>query len=66
VNDLRGLVVAILAIFLLVLGTANIVGGQLLGGAILLALAGLAAACTLMLMDGHGSDRLDRGRRRYR
>lgn len=65
-NDLRNLVVAGIALFLLVLGTANILGGQFLGAALLLGLAALAALCTFMLEDSHGSDRLDRGQRRYR
>lgn len=65
-NDLRTLVLVVMGVFLLALGTANIVGGQFLGAAILLGLAALAAICIVMLEDGHGSDRLDRGQRRYR
>jgi hypothetical protein len=48
-RSIKGLVVAVEAIVLLALGAANILSGQLLGGAIVVGLAILAAACAWVL-----------------
>ena len=48
-RSVKGLVVAVEAIVLLALGAANILSGQLLGGAIVVGLAILAAACAWVL-----------------
>jgi hypothetical protein len=48
-RSIKGLVIAVEAIVLLALGAANIVGGQLLGGAIVVGLGTLAAACAWAL-----------------
>jgi hypothetical protein len=48
-RSIKGLVVAAEAIVLLALGAANILSGQLLGGAIVVGLAILAAACAWVL-----------------
>ena len=48
-SSVKGLVIAVEAIVLLALGLANIVSGQLFGGAIVVGLAILAAACAWVL-----------------
>ena len=48
-RSIKGLVVAVEAIVLLALGAANILSGQLLGGAIAVGLGMLAAACAWVL-----------------
>ena len=48
-SRLKWLVIAVEAIVLLALGAANIVSGQLLGGAIVVGLGILAGACTWAL-----------------
>ena len=48
-KSIKGLVIAVEAVVLLALGAANIVGGQLLGGAIIVGLGALAAACSWAL-----------------
>jgi hypothetical protein len=48
-RSIKGLVVAVEAIVLLPLGLANIVSGQVFGGAIVVGLAILAAACAWAL-----------------
>ena len=52
-RSIKGLVVAGEAIVLLALGLANIVSGQLLGGAIVIGLGMLAAACAWALWPSH-------------
>jgi hypothetical protein len=47
-------VLAIEGAILLVLGAANIVSGQLVGAAILIGIASLAAACAWALWPGRG------------
>jgi hypothetical protein len=55
-SSVKGLVIAVEAIVLLALGLANILSGQLFGGAIVLGLAILAAACAWVLWPrGHES-----------
>jgi hypothetical protein len=55
-SSVKGLVIAVEAIVLLALGAANILSGQLLGGAIVVGLAILAAACAWVLWPrGHES-----------
>jgi uncharacterized MnhB-related membrane protein len=49
VNHLKGLIIAAEAALLLVFGVADIVSGRLLGAAILLGIASLAAACAWAL-----------------
>ncbi len=44
-SDLKGPIIAAEAVILLVLGVANIVTGQFLGAAILIAIGTLAAGC---------------------
>ncbi len=53
-SDLKGLVIAAEAVVLLLLGAANIVSGQLLGAAILVGLASLAAICAWALWPAGG------------
>jgi hypothetical protein len=48
-RSIKGLVVAVEAIVLLTLGAANLLSGQLLGGAIVVGLGTLAAACAWAL-----------------
>ena len=48
-SRLKWLVIAVEAIVLLALGAANIVSGQLLGGAMVVGLGTLAAACAWVL-----------------
>jgi hypothetical protein len=48
-RSIKGLVIAVEAIVLLALGAAYIVSGQLLGGAIVVGLGTLAAACAWAL-----------------
>jgi hypothetical protein len=48
-RTLKGLVIAGEALVLLALGAANILSGQLLGGAIVVGLGTLAAACAWVL-----------------
>ena len=48
-RSIEGLVVAVEAIVLLALGAAYILSGQLLGGAIVVGLGMLAAACAWVL-----------------
>ena len=62
-SDLKGPAVALEALVLLVLGAANIVSGQLIGAAILVGLALLAAACAWALWPGPGPDHRPRWRR---
>ena len=53
-SDLKGLIIAAEAAVLLVLAAANIVSGQFLGAAIVLAIASLAAACAWALWPARG------------
>ncbi len=53
-NDLKGLIIGAEAIVLLALGAANIVSGQLLGAAILIGIAALAAVCAWALWRAEG------------
>jgi hypothetical protein len=48
-RNIKGLVIIVEAIVLLALGAANIVSGQLLGGAIVVGLGTLAGACAWAL-----------------
>ncbi len=48
-RSIKGLVIAVEAIVLVALGAANILSGQLLGGAIIVALGTLAAVCAWAL-----------------
>jgi hypothetical protein len=48
-RSIKGLVVAVEAIVLVALGAASILSGQLLGGAIIVGLGTLAAACAWAL-----------------
>jgi cadmium resistance protein CadD (predicted permease) len=54
VNDLKSLVIGAEALFLLLLGAANILGGQFLGAVILIGVALLAAACAWALWPARG------------
>jgi len=49
VSDLKSLIIAAEAVVLLVLGAASVVSGQILGAAILLGIASLAAVCAWAL-----------------
>ncbi len=53
-SDLKGLVIAVEAVVLLLLGAANIVSGQLLGAAILFGLALLAGGSAWALLPARG------------
>lgn len=48
-SDLKSLIIAAEAVVLLVLGAASVVSGQILGAAILLGIASLAAVCAWAL-----------------
>jgi hypothetical protein len=74
-SDLKGIVVAVEALVLLLLGAADLVSGQLLGAALLIGLALLAAACAWALwpdrpriidLAGEGPRRAGSIRRRRR
>ena len=48
-SDLKSVIIAAEAVVLLVLGAASVVSGQILGAAILLGIASLAAVCAWAL-----------------